>query len=226
METSVIAIDPDAPEPQKIVLAGSVIREGRIVAFPTDTVYGLGVDIFNEAAVKELYRVKGRAVDKPTSIMISEEEDLRDLVAEVSEPAKALMEAFWPGALTIVFPVSESGRISRMLTGNTDTIGIRMPANEIAVSLIRECGVSITCPSANVSGHPSPCCVEEVLRELRGEIDLIIDGGSSVSRVPSTVVDLSKGNVHILREGRISRQAVEKIVGDGHARPANGHPSC
>jgi L-threonylcarbamoyladenylate synthase len=119
METSVIAIDPDAPEPQKVTIAGSVIREGRIVAFPTDTVYGLGVDIFNEEAVKEVYRVKRRAVDKPTSIMISEEEWLRDLVAEVSEPARALMRAFWPGALTIVFPVSKSGRISRMLTGDS-----------------------------------------------------------------------------------------------------------
>ena len=211
MKTSVIAIDPDAPEPQKITLAGSVIREGRIVVFPTDTVYGLGVDIFNKEAVKEMYRVKRRAVDKPTSIMISEEEWLRDLVAEVSEPARALMRAFWPGALTIVFPVSKSGRISRILTGNNDTIGVRIPANEIAVSLIRECGVPITCPSANVSGHPSPCCVEEVLRELGGEIDLIINGGASDISVPSTVVDLSKGDVCILREGGIPKEAIERI---------------
>jgi L-threonylcarbamoyladenylate synthase len=224
MKTSVIVVDPDASELQKVALAGSVIKRGGIVAFPTDTVYGLGVDIFNEEAVRELYRVKGRAVDKPTSVMISEKEELHDLIAEVSEPAKVLMEAFWPGALTIIFPVSKSGRISRMLAGNTNTIGVRIPANEIAVSLIRECGVPITCPSANVSGHPSPCCAEAVLRELRGEIDLIIDGGSSDLDVPSTVVDLSKRDVRILREGRISKGAVEKIVGDGHARPVRGHP--
>ena len=211
MKTSVIAIDPDAPDLQKVILAGSVIREGRIVAFPTDTVYGLGVDIFNEEAVKEVYRVKRRSVDKPTSIMILEEEWLHGLVAEVSEPARALMKAFWPGALTIVFPVSKSGRISRMLTGNSDTIGIRIPANEIAVSLIRECGVPITCPSANVSGRPSSCCAEEVFRELCGEVDLIIDGGVSDLSVSSTIVDLSKGDVCILREGRIPREAIERI---------------
>lgn len=209
MKTEVVNINPDAPEKDKIARAGSVIRRGGIVAFPTDTVYGLGADAFNEEAVLKVYKAKKRGKEKPLSIFISNEDDLNGIASEISEPAKALMRKFWPGPLTLVLPAGD--KLSKTLTGNSDNIGVRIPDSKIAIALIRESKVPITSPSANISGHPEPCSKEDVLKELEGRIDMVIDGGISGSGLPSTVVDMTGERPNILREGKISRAALEKI---------------
>ena len=209
MKTQVLNINPDAICEEKIALAASVIRRGGIVAFPTDTVYGLGVDVFNEEAVRKVYRVKGREEQKPIGILISDESELCDLVGEVPESAKLLMRKFWPGALTLI--LSAEG-VTNLLTANSGTIGVRISDNRIALSLVRESGVPVTSTSANLSGHASASCVEEVLGELDGKIDMVIDGGSLDSSVPSTVVDLTKGDLRILREGKVSRADIEEAL--------------
>ena len=211
MKTQILDINPDAIEEEKIAEAASVIRCGGIVAFPTDTVYGLGVDVFNVEAVKKLYSVKGREEQKPMGILISDERELCDLVGEIPESAKVLMEKFWPGALTLILP---AGRVNNFLTSGSGTIGVRIPDSRIALLLVRESGVPVTSTSANLSGHASASCVEEVLGDLDGKIDMVIDGGSLNSSVPSTVVDLTNGDLRILREGRISRQTVERVLAD------------
>ena len=212
MKTDVLYINPDAPEKKKIREASSVIRRGGLVAFPTDTVYGLGVDAFNEEAISQVYRAKKRERKKPLSILISKEEELDGLVTEIPESAKVLMKKFWPGPLTLILPASN--KMSKILTANSGTVGVRVPDNKIAVALIRESRVPITCPSANISGHPSPRSCEDVLKELGGKIDLVIDGGPSNSGLPSTVVDLTGGSLNILREGKISKTTLEAILND------------
>ncbi len=209
MKTQILDINTDAIEEEKIALAASVIRRGGIVAFPTDTVYGLGVDVFNEEAVQKVYSVKGRGEQKPMGILISDERELCDLVVEIPESAKVLMRKFWPGALTLILP---AGRVNNFLTASSGTIGVRIPDNRIALSLVRESGVPLTSTSANLSGHASASCVEEVLGELDGKIDLVIDGGSLNSSVPSTVVDLTDGTLRILREGKVSRADIEEAL--------------
>ena len=210
MNTTVITIDPDAPEEEKIGEASSVIRGGGLVAFPTDTVYGLGADAFNKRAVSGVFKVKKRGRRKALSILISDEEELHDLVTEIPQPAKVLIKTFWPGPLTLILPASK--KLSRLLTASSGTIGVRIPDNNIALTLIRESGVPITCPSANISGHPSPTSQEDVLKELEGKIDLVIDGGPSDSALPSTVVDVTSGGYNILREGRISKTTLAGIL--------------
>ena len=209
MKTQVLNIDPDAIEKEKIALAAFVIRRGGIVAFPTDTVYGLGVDVFNVEAVKKVYCVKGREEQKPIGILISDERELCDLVGEIPESAKVLMRKFWPGALTLIL---SAGGVNNLLTSGSGTIGVRIPDSGIALSLIRESGVPVTSTSANLSGRASASCVEEVLGQLDGKIDMVIDGGSLDSSVPSTVVDLTKGDLRILREGKVSRAALERVL--------------
>ena len=209
MKTQVLNINPDAICEEKIALAASVIRHGGIVAFPTDTVYGLGVNVFNEEAVQKVYRVKGREEQKPIGILISDESELCGLVGEIPESAKVLMRKFWPGALTLILP---AGGVNNLLTSGSGTIGVRIPDSGIALSLIRESGVPVTSTSANLSGHASASCAEEVLGDLDGKIDMVIDGGLLDSSVSSTVVDLTSGNLRILREGRISRQTIEEIL--------------
>ena len=210
MKTSVISVDPLSPEKDVISLAVSVIKNGGIVAYPTDTIYGLGVNIFNEEALRKLYRVKKRSFNKPTGVLICEEAQLYNIAADCCKSAKLLMKAFWPGALTIVFPASV--KLSRILTGNSETIGVRIPKNRIAVSLIRQSGMPITSPSANITGNSPSLCREEILKELNGEIDMIIDGGRSNSAVPSTVVDLSGKDPVIIRHGRISQTEIERVL--------------
>ena len=210
MKTSVITVDPLLPEKDVISLAVSVIKNGGIVAYPTDTIYGLGVNIFNEEALRKLYRVKKRSFNKPTGVLICEEAQLCNIAADCCESAKLLMKLFWPGALTIVFPASV--KLSRILTGNSETIGVRIPKNRIAVSLIRQSGMPITSPSANITGNSPSLCREEILKELNGEIDMIIDGGKSDSAVPSTVIDLSGKDPVIIRHGRISQTEIERVL--------------
>ena len=210
MKTSVITVNPFLPEKEAISLAASLIRKGGIVAYPTDTIYGLGVNVYDEEALRRLYRVKQRSLNKPTGVLICEESQLYNMVEDFPENAKTLMKKFWPGALTIVFRAS--ARLSKMLTGGSGTVGIRIPENRIAVSLIRESGIPITSPSANITGHSPNLCREEILKEFDGKIDMVVDGGKSESPVPSTVLDLSRQEPVIIRHGRISQTEIERVL--------------
>ena len=210
MKTSVITVDPLLPEKEAISAAASLIRKGGIVAYPTDTIYGLGVNVYDEEALRKLYRVKKRSLNKPTGVLICEEAQLYDMVADFPENAEVLMKKFWPGALALIFKAS--AKLSRILTSGSGTIGIRIPDNRIAVSLIRQSGMPITSPSANVGGHLPALGREEIIKELNGKIDMVIDGGKSNSAVPSTVLDLSRKEPVIIRHGRISQTEIECVL--------------
>ena len=210
MKTSVITVNPLSPEKDVISLAVSVIKNGGIVAYPTDTVYGLGVNMFDEEALRKLYRVKKRSFNKPTGILICEEAQLCNIAAGFPENAKLLMKEFWPGALTIIFKAS--AKLSKIVTGGSGTIGVRIPKNRIAVSFIRQSGIPITSPSANITDNSPNICKEEILKEFDGKIDMVIDGGKSDSEVPSTIIDLSRKDPVIIRHGKISQTEIERVL--------------
>ena len=158
-----------------IALAGEIIAKGGLVAFPTETVYGLGADALNENAVKSIYAAKGRPSDNPLIVHICEKEDIVPLVKEVTPKARALMDAFFPGPLTIILPKSD--RVGNVVSGGLDTVAVRMPQNDIARRLIRAAGCPVAAPSANTSGLPSPTRAKYVIEDMNGKIDAIIDGG-------------------------------------------------
>lgn len=206
----IIRADPLCPEEEAAARAAEVVLSGKIIGFPTDTVYGLGADALNPEAVKLLYMIKGRDAAKPTLILISCMEDLSFLASSVSDKARRLMEKFWPGPLTIVLRAAAS--VPGMLTAGTGTIGIRMPASRLCSAIIGKAGRPLTAPSANPQGKPPARTAREMLEYFRGEIDLVIDGGESVVKTPSTVVDASGENISILREGGVSAREIEEAL--------------
>ena len=210
METKIIKVDPEEPEPERIEEAAGVIREGSLVAFPTDTVYGLGADAFNEEAVERIFKVKRRSKDKPLSILVSSFAEIETLVEEILPQALVLAGCFWPGALTLVFKAGL--KVPALLTSGSNKVGIRIPDNKIALALIEAGGTPLIGSSANLSGHPEPLGAEEVGRDLAGEIELIIDGGKVKLGRPSTVIDISNSPPQILRRGIISRTGIEEIL--------------
>ena len=155
--------------------AAKALREGKLVAFPTETVYGLGADALNPDAVKRIYEAKGRPSDNPLIVHIAEISSLDELVAEIPESATVLIDAFWPGPLTMVF--KKSNLVPDIITAGLDTVAVRMPDNLIAQKLIKEAGVPVAAPSANISGRPSPTTCKHVIDDLKGRIEYIIDGG-------------------------------------------------
>ena len=203
METLVLKADPEAVE-----RAGQVIRGGGLVAFPTETVYGLAADIFNEQAVARVFEVKGRPANNPLPVQIVSKDDLARLVSEIPPVAKSLMEKFWPGPLTMV--LSASPQVPELVTAGTGKVGIRMPDHPVALALIKAAGTPIVAPSANISGEPPPTTAQEVLEYLDGKIELILDAGPTRLKVSSTVVDLTESPPRILREGGISEAELQK----------------
>ena len=191
--------------------AGKVLKEGGIVAFPTDTVYGLGAVYTDERAVRKIFEAKGRDEGKPLSILVSGPDQVGLLTDEVSEEARILMEKFWPGALTLIFPKNDT--VPDVVAAGGNTVGIRMPADETAVSIIRTAGMPLAAPSANTSGKRSAACAEEVIEDLDGRIDMVIDGGPCRIGLSSTVLDLTGGEIRILREGTVTRKMIEEAVG-------------
>lgn len=182
--------------------AAEVIKAGGLVAFPTETVYGLGCNALDAAACAKVYAAKGRPSDNPLISHIAAVEQLAELVTDVPSCAKTLMEAFWPGPLTIVLQAAGGG-----------TIGVRMPSNPVALKLIRAAGVPIAAPSANVSGRPSPTRASHVLADLDGKIEMILDGGSCEHGLESTVIDCTTQPPVILRPGSITKAMVEGLLG-------------
>lgn len=191
--------------------AAGIIAAGGLVAFPTETVYGLGANGLNPEAVKKIYEAKGRPSDNPLILHIASMEMLNQIAAEMPEKAKHLAEAFWPGPLTMLF---KKKSIVPNETSNLDTVGIRFPSNKIASLLIKEAGVPIAAPSANSSGKPSPTKASHVEFDLSGRINMILDGGACDFGVESTVVDITGDVPVILRPGSITPEMIREVAGE------------
>ena len=198
METRVIDYFPE----HELGNAAQLLADGQLVAFPTETVYGLGADALNAAAVRQIYQVKGRPSDNPLIVHIGRTEQAEEL-AEVSPIARRIMREFWPGPLTLVLP-AKPGLLPPETTGGLNTVGLRMPAHPAALQLLQEAQIAVAAPSANLSGRPSPTEAEHVYHDLQGKIPLIINGGECLAGLESTVLDLASPVPAILRPGVIT----------------------
>ena len=198
---SVIKIDPLNPDKEKIAVAAKVIRDGGLVVFPTETVYGIAANLLDRSAVDRLCRVKSRPQGKPFTVHISDLKMILDMGCAITDTAEKLMTGFWPGPLTII-----------LKSNNGQKIGFRMPADKIALELIRASGVPVVAPSANLSGRPAPTTVEEAMADLEGKVDMAIDGGKTEISLESTVVDLTMDPFRVLRAGAIKREEIAKIL--------------
>ncbi len=192
--------------------ASEILKNGGLVAFPTETVYGLGADALNEEAAAKIYAAKGRPSDNPLIVHIADKDSVYELATEVPEKAVMLMEAFWPGPLTII--LNKKKIVPDGTTGGLDTVAIRMPSHPVAMKLIKESGVFIAAPSANTSGRPSPTLAEHVIEDMNGRIDMILDGGAVGIGIESTIVDLTGDVPTILRPGFVTKKMLESIIGE------------
>ena len=211
MKTEIIRIDTENIDYDKIKYAGNVLKNGGLVAFPTETVYGIGANALNSEAVKNIFIAKGRPADNPLIAHISDFAQLDMLATKVPESAKKLISAFWPGPLTIIF--QKFPNIPNEVTAGLDTIAVRMPLHQVALALIDVAGVPIAAPSANISGLPSPTCSEDVIEDLYGRVDIIIDSDNSIIGVESTVLNLSNSSPIILRPGAITAEQISSVIG-------------
>ncbi len=197
--------------------AGRIIQEGGLVAFPTETVYGLGGNALDPDAAGKIYSAKGRPSDNPLIVHIARISDLDPIVSAIPDRARILAEAFWPGPLTMIF--NKSPLVPPSVTGGLDTVAVRMPDHEIALALIRAGGGYIAAPSANTSGRPSPTTAQHVRDDLDGKIDMIIDGGIVGIGVESTIIDLTEDVPMVLRPGYISLQMLRDVIGEVRMDP-------
>ena len=211
LKTIVELYDDDNRRPEVMERAGEILKKGGLVAFPTETVYGLGGDALNPEASARIYAAKGRPSDNPLIVHIADMEALKVLASEVPEKARLLADRFWPGPLTMIMPKSDA--VPYATTGGLDTVAIRMPSHPTAYELIRSSGVYIAAPSANTSGRPSPTTAQHVYEDLNGRIDMIIDSGKVDIGLESTIVDLTGEMPTILRPGYITKEMLEEAVG-------------
>lgn len=211
METAVIRIDKDTPDPGAIARAGEILRAGGLVAFPTETVYGLGGDALNPEASRKIYEAKGRPSDNPLIVHIARMEDAELLSDALPEDFYALGRKLWPGPLTIIVPASD--RVPRSTTGGLSTVAIRFPSHPVAQALILAGGGYVAAPSANRSGRPSTTSAEDCIQDLSGRVDMILDSGPVGIGVESTIVDLTGEIPALLRPGKITPQRLAEILG-------------
>ena len=202
--------------------AAEILRRGGLVAFPTETVYGLGADASNPAAVARIYAVKGRPPNHPVIVHIGDVGQMARWTREVPEPAARLAVRFWPGPLTLV--LRRASGVGDYLTGGQESVGLRIPGHPVALELLREFGGGIAAPSANRFGRISPTCAEHVRRDLGADVDLILDGGACEIGIESTIVDVSRGKPVVLRPGRISEDDITRALGFPPATPDPGAP--
>jgi len=217
MDTKVVKIEKETIDDSLLMEAAEIIRNGGLVAFPTETVYGLGANALDEAAAKKIYAAKGRPSDNPLIAHIAKPEELAPLVKEISAAGKKLMETYWPGPLTMIFPKSEL--VPYGTTGGLDTVAVRMPSDPVANRLIALSGVPIAAPSANTSGRPSPTLAEHVYQDMNGRIEMILDGGPVGIGVESTIVDVSGPVPVLLRPGAITLEMLRETVGEVEIDP-------
>lgn len=216
MRTELININPEDIDPEKVRRAAEILRKGGLVAFPTETVYGLGADALNPHAVSKIFQVKGRPPDNPLIIHIGMPSYIRELAVDIPDEAETLMKTFWPGPLTLV--LKKSSLIPEIVNAGLNTVAIRMPSNKIALSLIKEAKVPIAAPSANLSTMPSPTCAEHVINDLDGKIEAIIDGGATNIGVESTVIDLTASPITLLRPGGVTFEELQVLLGKNNVR--------
>jgi L-threonylcarbamoyladenylate synthase len=209
--TRLVVLDPIAPNPLAIDEAASLIRAGQLVAFPTETVYGLGADGLNPTAIRRIYSAKGRPADNPLILHVASVDQLPLVASHVPEVAYPLIQSFWPGPLTLVLP--KTARVPDLATGGLVTVAVRMPAHPVALALVRAADTPLAAPSANRSGRPSPTTAQHVLDDLHGCLPLILDAGPTRIGLESTVLDVTCSPPVILRPGGITREAIEAVVG-------------
>ena len=197
--------------------AGEIIRQGGLVAFPTETVYGLGGDALNPESSKKIYAAKGRPSDNPLIIHIADIKDLEKIVKEIPQSAYQLADVFWPGPLTMILPKSEE--VPYQTTGGLNTVAVRMPSHPVALEFIREAGGYVAAPSANLSGKPSPTKAKYVVQDMDGRIDMIIDGDGVDIGLESTIVDLTGDKPMILRPGYITKEMLDAVLGQVETDP-------
>ncbi len=204
--SEIIHIDPKAPEFADIRRAVEYLRQGQVIAYPTETIYGLGADVFDRKAIKRIYDLKSRDYGLPISILVSDLKMLREVVSDVPERALLLMRKFWPGALTILFPASSL--IPKGFVTNTGKVGIRISSHPVAAALVQELGHPLTTTSANLSGFPPSLSVRHVQKYFGGKIPCILDGGECEPSRGSTVVDIGDETMRIIRDGAVSADDV------------------
>ncbi|MBU3958858.1 MAG: threonylcarbamoyl-AMP synthase, partial [Candidatus Omnitrophica bacterium] len=192
MKTEVIRVDPKEPQIEKVKRAARVIREGGLVVIPTETVYGIAANMLDRKAIQRLYTVKQRPQDKPFSLHIASKEDVEQYAWDILPFAWRLMEKFWPGPMTLLLKSRENNKV-----------GVRIPDHKVALAIIKAVGLPLACPSANLSGNPAPSTCQEVLKDLDGLIDLVVDSGKTALGQDSTVIDATRIPVQILRQGSL-----------------------
>lgn len=209
MNTKIVKTDADNIDENIIEIAAEIIKSGGLVAFPTETVYGLGANALDSEASKKIYEAKGRPSDNPLIAHIASLDILEGIVEDISDVAWKLIEKFWPGPMTLIF--KKKNIVPDSTTGGLDTLAVRFPSNEIAQALIKKSGAPIAAPSANTSGRPSPTKGEHVIEDLDGKVDMIIDGGEVGLGLESTIIDVT-GKPTILRPGFITQEMLEKVI--------------
>ena len=218
METKLVKVDTKNPEKSVLTEAAEILKNGGLVAFPTETVYGLGANGLDEKACKRIYEAKGRPSDNPLILTIGDLDGLYKIVGKVTENAKKIIDAFWPGPITLVLPKADC--VPETVTGGLDTVAVRYPSNKIARELIKIAGIPVAAPSANSSGKPSPTRASHVEFDLNGKIEMIIDGGAADWGLESTILDVSEDKPVLLRPGAVTQDMIEDIVGEIDVDPA------
>ncbi len=223
--TRVLTVDPLHPDPAVIEQAASLIREGQLVAFPTETVYGLGANALDPRAVSRIFEAKGRPATDPVIVHVESIMQLPEITAPLSDLARALIDAFWPGPLTLILP--RGPRVPPNVSAGLSTVAVRMPAHPVAAALIAASGVPIAAPSANRFAHSSPTAAQHVFDDLQGRVPLILDGGPTSVGVESTIVDLTGDHPRLLRPGGVPLDAIAQIAPTvelvtRYARPEEG----
>lgn len=204
--------------------AGQIIRKGGLVAFPTETVYGLGGDALSPESSRKIYAAKGRPSDNPLIVHICRVEDMEKIVSHVPEQAYVLAEHFWPGPLTMI--MRKADIVPKETTGGLDTVAVRLPDHEVALAFIREAGGFVAAPSANVSGRPSPTLAKYVYEDMNGKIEMLLDGGQVGIGVESTIVDLTEDIPVILRPGHITLEMLQEVLGEVCLDPTMLQQDC
>jgi L-threonylcarbamoyladenylate synthase len=212
MNTIIIHADNGRLKEEELQIATKILRSGGLVAFPTETVYGLGADALNPGASEKIYEAKGRPSDNPLIVHIADAKHMKHISRGIPDKAYMLAQVFWPGPLTMI--LNKKDIVPYSTTGGLDTVAIRMPADRIAKDIIKCAGGFIAAPSANISGKPSPTKAEHVIADLNGKVDMIIDGGKTTLGLESTIVDLTSDEPIILRPGCITKTMLENVIGN------------